>query len=124
MPIPKNKALLENAKELRKNMTRQERHLWYDFLRDYPVKIYKQKIIGNYIADFYCHSALLVIELDGSQHYMAEGADKDRKRTEVLEEMGIDVIRFSNREIDENFNGVCEKIDLVIKERGTSPITR
>ena len=124
MPIPKNKALLENAKELRKNMTRQERHLWYDFLRDYPVKIYKQKIIGNYIADFYCHSALLVIELDGSQHYMAEGADKDRKRTEVLEEMGIDVIRFSNREIDENFNGVCEKIDLVIKERGTSPVTR
>ena len=123
MSIPKNKALLENAKELRKNMTRQERHLWYDFLRDYPVKIYKQKIIGNYIADFYCHSALLVIELDGSQHYMAEGADKDRKRTEVLEEMGIDVIRFSNREIDENFNGVCEKIDLVIKERGTSPIT-
>ena len=124
MSIPKNKALLENAKELRKNMTRQERHLWYDFLRDYPVKIYRQKIIGNYIADFYCHSALLVIELDGSQHYMAEGADKDRKRTEVLEEMGIDVIRFSNREIDENFNGVCEKIDLVIKERGTSPITR
>lgn len=124
MPTPKNKALLENAKELRKNMTRQERHLWYDFLRDYPVKIYKQKIIGNYIADFYCHSALLVIELDGSQHYMAEGADKDRKRTEVLEEMGIDVIRFSNREIDENFNGVCEKIDLVIKERGTSPVTR
>ena len=124
MSIPKNKALLENAKELRKNMTRQERHLWYDFLRDYPVKIYKQKIIGNYIADFYCHSALLVIELDGSQHYMAEGADKDRKRTEVLEEMGIDVIRFSNREIDENFNGVCEKIDLVIKERGTSLITR
>ena len=124
MPIPKNKALLENAKELRKNMTRQERHLWYDFLRDYPVKIYKQKIIGNYIADFYCHSALLVIELDGSQHYMAEGADKDRKRTEVLEEMGIEVIRFSNREIDENFNEVCEKIDLVIKERGTSPITR
>ena len=124
MSIPKNKALLENAKELRKNMTRQERHLWYDFLRDYPVKIYKQKIIGNYIADFYCHSALLVIELDGSQHYMAEGADKDRKRTEVLEEMGIDVIRFSNREIDENFNGVCEKIDLVIKERGTSPNTR
>ena len=124
MSIPKNKALLENAKELRKNMTRQERHLWYDFLRDYPVKIYKQKIIGNYIADFYCHSALLVIELDGSQHYMAEGADKDRKRTEVLEEMGIDVIRFSNREIDENFNGVCEKIDLVIKERGASPITR
>ena len=124
MPIPKNKALLENAKELRKNMTRQERHLWYDFLRDYPVKIYKQKIIGNYIADFYCHSALLVIELDGSQHYMGEGADKDRKRTEVLEEMGIDVIRFSNREIDENFNGVCEKIDLVIKERGTSPVTR
>ena len=124
MPIPKNKALLENAKELRKNMTRQERHLWYDFLRDYPVKIYKQKIIGNYIADFYCHSALLVIELDGSQHYMAEGADKDRKRTEVLEEMGIEVIRFSNREIDENFNEVCEKIDLVIKERGTSPVTR
>ena len=124
MSIPKNKALLENAKNLRKNMTRQERHLWYDFLRDYPIKIYKQKIIGNYIADFYCHSALLVIELDGSQHYMAEGADKDRKRTEVLEEIGIEVIRFSNREIDENFNGVCEKIDLVIKERGTSPITR
>ena len=79
---------------------------------------------GAVIADFYCHSALLVIELDGSQHYMAEGADKDRKRTEVLEEMGIEVIRFSNREIDENFNGVCEKIDRIIKERGTIPLTR
>ena len=68
-PLKKNNKLLNVARILRRNMTRQEKHLWYDFLRYYPVKIYKQRIIDNFIADFYCHSARLVIELDGSQHY-------------------------------------------------------
>lgn len=65
-------------------MTRQERHLWYDFLQDYPVKIYKQKVIDNFIVDFYCHSAKLVIELDGSQHYTEEGLANDEERTKIL----------------------------------------
>ena len=71
MPAKFNPALLSPARELRKNMTKEERHLWYDFLRTYPVKFTKQKIIGNYIVDFYCAKAGLVIELDGSQHYEA-----------------------------------------------------
>ncbi|MDO5478558.1 MAG: endonuclease domain-containing protein [Clostridia bacterium] len=117
MPLPKNTKLLENARALRRNMTRQERHLWYDFLRAYPVKIYKQKIIGNYIADFYCHSAKLVIELDGSHHYMDEGMMQDKVRTEKLDSLGLLVIRFSNADVDGNFEGVCMAIDNIIKER-------
>ena len=115
--IPKNKKLLGNARTLRREMTRHERHLWYDFLRTYPVKIYKQKIIGNYIVDFFCHSAKLVIELDGSQHYFDEGITNDKERDEFFEKQGLKVLRFSNKNIDENFKGVCEYIDLMIKER-------
>ena len=114
--IPKNEKLLKNARVLRKEMTRHERHLWYDFLRTYPIKIYKQKIIGNYIVDFYCHSAKLVIELDGSQHYYDEGIEYDKKRDEFLKKQGLRVLRFSNKDIDENFKGVCGYIDLMIKK--------
>ena len=96
-------------------MTKEERHLWYDLLLNYPVKIYKQKIIGNYIVDFYCHQAKLVIELDGSQHYEEEGQAYDAKRTAFLEEKGLSVFRVSNRDIKENFSGVCEAIDHLIK---------
>ncbi len=78
--IDRNENLLPNARRLRHEMTRHERHLWYDFLKDYPAHIYKQRIIGNYIADFYCPSANLVIELDGNQHYTAEGMDKKNNR--------------------------------------------
>ena len=116
MRIEKNKSLLDFARELRRNMTPQERRLWYDFLQAYPIKIYKQRIIDNYIADFYCHKARLVIELDGSQHYTPEGRSYDELRTEVIEKHGIKVIRFSNLDIDNSFCGVCYMIDKEIKE--------
>lgn len=115
--INKNSGLLKIAKILRRNMTRQEKHLWYDFLQHYPVKIYKQRIIDDFIVDFYCHQARLVIELDGSQHYTLEGKSYDEIRTEVLERYGLYVIRFSNRDVEENFDGVCYMIDKMIKER-------
>ena len=115
-PLKKNNELLNVARILRRNMTRQK-NLWYDFLRYYPVKIYKQRIIDNFIADFYCHSARLVIELDGSQHYTSQGKAHDAARTEILEKYGIYVLRFSNRDVDKNFEGVCRMIDRVINER-------
>ncbi len=107
----------EVARILRKEMTRQERHLWYDYLRNYPIKIYRQRPIDQYIVDFYCSRAHLVIELDGSQHYTQEGLAYDKIRTEILEMYQLEVIRFSNHEIDSNFSGVCIAIDKKIKER-------
>lgn len=98
-------------------MTRQEKHLWYDFLQHYPIKVYKQRIIDNYIADFYCHQARLVIELDGAQHYLPEGKSYDEARTEVLEKYGLYVLRFTNGDVDDRFEGVCYMIDKTIKER-------
>ncbi len=118
MSIPKNNDLLENARKLRKNMTPQELRLWYRFLRVYPVKIYKQRIIGNYIVDFYCASAKLVIEVDGSQHYEEYGKCYDADRTSFLNSLGLEVLRYSNRDINNNFKGVCEQIDRIIQERG------
>ena len=117
MPVKKNYKLLHNAKNLRRNMTRQERRLWYDFLRLYPVKVYKQRIIENYIVDFCCHSAKLVIELDGSQHYMTDGQVYDALRTEVIEKYGLLILRLSNRDVDERFEGVCMEIDRLVRER-------
>ena len=110
-----NKALVPNARNLRKNMTKEERHLWYDFLRNYPVRFLRQRVIGRYIADFYCAAAKLVIELDGSQHYEEENAAYDRRRTEDLEQYGIRVIRIANNEVSGNFSGVCEFIDEQVK---------
>ena len=81
------------------------------------MKIYKQRIIDNFIADFYCHSARLVIELDGSQHYTNQGKAHDEARTKILERYGICVLRFSNKDIDNNFEGVCYMIDKVINEQ-------
>ena len=98
-------------------MTAEERHLWYDFLRPYPVKIMKQKPIGNYIVDFFCESAKLVIELDGSQHYGAKGLADDARRTAYLESLGLMVVRYSNREINQEFRAVCENIDRLIQAR-------
>ena len=111
-----NSALTENARALRKNMTKEERRLWYDFLRDYPVRFLRQKVIDNYIVDFYCHKARLIIELDGSQHYEKEGLLKDKIRTERIERRKLTVIRIPNNEVNENFEGVCEYIDLLVKE--------
>lgn len=117
MPMKKNSEALPMAKELRRNMTPHERKLWYLFLRNYPVKIYKQRIIDSYIVDFYCASAKLVIEIDGSQHYTEEGQVYDEKRSDCLKRYGLEVIRFSNREIDRQFDAVCEKIHMVIQSR-------
>lgn len=111
-----NKDLVENAKALRKNMTKEERKLWYDFLRTYPVKFLRQKPIGKYIADFYCAAVKLVIELDGSQHYENDGIKRDDERTAYLNQYGITVIRIPNNEINKNFIGVCEYIDNLVKQ--------
>ena len=110
---PKNIIL---AKNLRKNATPQEKHLWYDFLSKYEIKFQRQKAIGEYIVDFYCHQAMLVIEIDGSQHNTDEGKRKDEFRTEKLEEYNLTVIRFTNHQIDTKFRTVCNYIDSVVKE--------
>ena len=98
-------------------MTRQERRLWYDFLRDYPVKVYRQRSIDRFIVDFYCSPARLAIELDGGQHYTPEGQAYDAERTVILAGYGVAVLRFSNSEVEQNFTGVCQTIDQRIKER-------
>ena len=103
------------AKQLRRDATPQERRLWYCFLSHYPVRFQRQKAIDEYIADFYCHAARLVIELDGSQHFSDEGMKYDGFRTERLKEHDLQVIRFSNRQIDDDFRAVCEFIDLTVK---------
>ena len=110
-----NKANIPLAKILRKHMTRWERKLWYEFLRNYPVRFQRQKVIGDYIADFYCAKAGLVIELDGSGHGSAWQVRKDHVRTNELEKMNLTVLRISNLEIDRNFHGVCEYIDLLVR---------
>ena len=112
-----NNQLLERARNLRKEMTPQERHLWYDFLKGYNIKIYKQRPIGIFIADFFCAKAKLIIEIDGSQHFSEEGLKSDQLRTEFLNQLGIEVIRFSNYDVDNNFYGVCTQIDIEIKRR-------
>lgn len=110
-----NSNLVAYARDLRKNMTKEERRLWYDFLNTYPVKFTRQKILGKYIADFYCAKANLVIELDGSQHYEPEGIENDNKRTAYLNRYKIRVIRISNLDIKNNFEAVCQYIDEIIK---------
>jgi len=109
-------SLTPNARTLRKNMTKEERHLWYVFLRDYPVRFLRQKVIDCYIADFYCREARLIIELDGSQHFSEEGLQKDAIRTTVLESRGLTVMRIANNEVFRNFSGVCEYIDTFVRE--------
>ena len=111
-----NKSNIPLAKHLRKNMTPWEKKLWYQFLRNYPVRFQRQKAIGNYIADCYCAKARLVVELDGGEHYTPEQINKDEIRTAELEGMNLTVLRFLNRDIDRNFNGVCEYIDLFVKK--------
>ena len=111
-----NSEIVPFAKELRKNMTKEERHLWYDFLKRYPVRFLRQKVIDNYIVDFYCHSARLIIELDGSQHYEEKGLLKDKIRTEIIEQRNLTVIRIPNNEVNRNFEGVCQYIDNTVKE--------
>ena len=116
-----NTKLVPFAKDLRKNMTKEERHLWYDFLKSYPVRFCRQKVLGRYIADFYCAKAKLVIELDGSQHYEDAGKAKDTERTAFLEAYGLKVIRIPNNEVSGNFCGVCAYIDTAVKQSLSQP---
>ena len=112
-----DKRLQKNAAALRRNMTDEERHLWFDFLHDYPVRILRQKILAGCIVDFYCAAARLVIEIDGGQHYEAEGKAQDIVRTERINAIGIDVIRFSNADIWQNFSAVKDSIHQEIQKR-------
>ena len=123
MTTPKDNRQLENARRLRREMTSHERKLWYLFLRKHPAKVYKQRIIGRYIVDFYCASAKLVIELDGSQHYELPGIEYDRERSAFLEGLGFEVLRFSNYDVDRCFESVCAQIDLVIQRRLSCPLS-
>ena len=115
MSIDYNKRNISLARNLRKNATPQENRLWYDFLSKYEVRFQRQKTIDNFIADFYCHKAKLIIEIDGLQHYSEIGRNKDEFRTNVFACYGLKVIRFTNHQIDTNFHAVCAYIDAVVK---------
>ena len=106
----------KRAQELRKNMTLEERILWYQYLRSYPVQWNRQKVIGSYIVDFYCKRAKLVVELDGSQHYEESGREYDARRTQFLNAQGLKVLRFTNTEVKTNLPGVCQVIDREVRQ--------
>ena len=105
-----NKKLTSNARSLRKDMTREERHLWYDFLKPLPMMVHRQKVIGTYIVDFYIADAKLVVELDGSQHYEPDGKMEDQQRDAYLRDLGLTVLRYSNREVNQEFQAVCQDV--------------
>ncbi len=105
-----NSKLTGFSQNLRKNMTKEERHLWYDFLKPLPITFKRQKVFGNYIVDFYCAEAKLVIELDGSQHYDEDAMKYDTERTGYLNNLGLTVLRYTNLDIQRNFRGVCDDI--------------
>ena len=123
MSLPRNNDLLKHARHLRKEMTKEERHLWYDYLKNCPVQFRRQKQFGYYIVDFYCASAKLVIEVDGSQHYEPQGKAYDEERSAFLSALDLAVLRFSNRDIDRDFRGVCEQIDNAIQYRLQGPLS-
>ena len=112
-----NKKNVQIAKTLRKNLTPQERKLWYEFLRDFSPRFQRQKPIGEYVVDFYCAKAQLAVELDGGGHYEEQQEKKDEKRTFDLSMMNIEVIRFCNLDVDRNFMGVCLRIEEIVEER-------
>ena len=111
-----NKELIMHAKKLRQNMTPWEIKLWTQFLRGYPIRFQRQKVIDNYIVDFYCAKARIVIELDGGGHYTEEQQKYDDNRTAILKKYNLQVIRICNLEIDNNFYNVCEYIDRAVKK--------
>ena len=117
-----NKELTPLAKQLRSEMTKEERHLWYDFLRTYPIRFSRQKVLGRYIVDCYSAKAKLVIELDGSQHYETDRVEKDAERTAFLNGYGLQVIRIPNHEVNENFEGVCAYIDAEVRRQSLSQL--
>ena len=102
--------LASNAKTLRKNMTKEERHLWYDFLKALPLMVHRQKVIGKYIVDFYIAERKIVIELDGSQHYEAQGQMADQVRDAYLKSLGMSILRYSNADVNYRFEEVCSDI--------------
>ncbi len=120
MSLTYNKDLIPLAKMLRRNATPQERRLWFEFLKDYPVRFQRQKVIGDYIVDFFCHAALLVIELDGSQHGEPENIRRDDLRTAELRALGLLVLRFTNQEVEKSMEAVCSSITRAVKERLSS----
>ena len=105
-----NSKLIPAARKLRKGMTKEERHLWYECLKTLPVTVHRQKVLGSYIVDFYIASAKIVIELDGSQHYEEDGKRKDQERDAFLESVGCTVLRYSNADINQRFRCVCDDI--------------
>lgn len=109
--------MVQFARELRKNMTKEERHLWYDFLRQYEPRFLRQRPVEGYVLDFYCAKARLAVELDGSQHYQEAGERHDQLRDSRLGQRGIQVLRFSNLDVNRNFQGVCEKIHWEVARR-------
>ena len=115
--MERNGSLTGNARQLRKNMTKEENLLWHNFLKKYPLRFRRQYIIGDFIVDFYCHKAKLAIELDGSQHYEPDVQAYDRRRTAYLESQGVKVLRFGNSEVLEQFRGVCEQIHMQTQNR-------
>ena len=121
MSYSRNHTLIENARSLRKSMTKEERHLWYDFLRYCKPRFRRQEVISHYILDFFCHEANLAIELDGSQHCDPNVIAYDKERTRHLNNLGITVIRYSNLDVMNHFEGVCQHILLLLEERGFHP---
>ena len=105
------------AQKLRREQTKEENHLWYDFLKTYPIQFRRQYPVGCYYVDFFCYQANLVVELDGSQHTEPEAIAYDRERTRFLQEKGYGVLRISNLDISRNFTGVCELIDRYVKSQ-------
>ena len=114
--MAQSKEMISRARQLRHDMTKEERHLWYDFLRVYVPRFTRQKIVEPYILDFYCCAAGLAVELDGGQHYEDAGKAYDERRTAYLQQQGIQVLRFSNLDIIRNFDGVCFEIDAIVRE--------
>ena len=112
-----NRRLTSRAQTLRKNMTKEERRLWYEYLHDYPYRFRRQVTVGKYILDFYCATAKLAVELDGSQHCEPAQLLYDEQRTAYLDSIGIYVLRFSNLDVLQNLSGVCQQIDMIISER-------
>lgn len=117
MSLPYNGDLIKCAKELRKNATPWERKLWHYFLKDYSVRFQRQKVIGEYIVDFYCSKARLAIELDGNGHFTDNQMQYDCNRTNDLQKVNVKVIRFTNLEVDKNFYEVCSQIDREVNKR-------
>ena len=112
-----NKKLTSTAQRLRREMTKEEKQLWYQYLRKYPIQFRRQVTCGRFILDFYCAKAKLAVEIDGSQHYLPDGIEKDAARTAYLHSLGIEVLRIPNNAIWNNLRGVCEQIDLLVGER-------